>query len=135
MLPISLIGFHLLCYMIKLLLNFFFTKFQTILISKFLVAYVLHPPFLKPDPNFLQGQGNVSFLVFLSMLKVSKSLILTLTQFLFLEMSHFMKMCFLLFPIQIILPSSHVLFLCLVFQLLILFLILSFNLIYFCCTL
>ena len=24
-----------------------------------MVAYVLHPPFLKPDPNFLQGQGSV----------------------------------------------------------------------------
>ena len=128
MLPISSKGSRLLCYKIKLLLNFFSTNFQIILISKLLVAYVLHPPFLKPDPNFLQGQRSVSFLVFLSMLKLSKSLILTLTLFLFLEMSHFMKMCFHLFPIQIILSSSLVPFLCLVFQLLILFLILEFNL-------
>jgi len=79
---------------------------------------------LIPKPNFLQGQGSVSSLAFLSILKVSKFLILSLTLFLFLEMSHFMKMCFLLFPIQLILSSSLVSLLCLVFQPLILSLIL-----------
>ena len=55
MLPISLTSFHLLYYMIKHLLNFFSTRFQIILISKFLVAYVLPILFLKPELNFLQG--------------------------------------------------------------------------------
>ena len=92
MLPISLTSFLPLCCMIKHLLNSFFTSCQIILFSKFLIACVLHPLSLIPEPNFLQGHGSVFFLAVLLMLMDTRSLTLTLILFLFLGMSFFMKM-------------------------------------------
>ena len=101
-----------------------FHKLLDYSLLKVLVACVLHPLSLIPEPNFLQGQGSVFFLAFLLMLKDKRSLTLTLILFLFLGMSFFMKMFSHLFQVLVVLFSILLPYLCLVFLLLILFLIL-----------